>query len=130
MEAWLAKYALELLAVMVVSLVSGWVGLNKRQRRQLKECRRENRQLKTAKVRHDRDYILSLEFNLKDRLTIEELVQMVQDLRKRHGEPEGDILLEVLTLVRAKMRARLLSASVHTTSSAELEVFSSDDTDG
>lgn len=127
MEAWLAKYALELLAVTIVALASGWVGLNKRQRRQLRESRAEARKLNRELGRVRREYGLALEFNLKDRWTIRELARMIRDLRKELGRPEGDILLEVYERSEAELNARRLSASLHTTSPPQIEDFLSDE---
>jgi hypothetical protein len=124
---WLSAHALEVLLATVVFLSSGGVGLTRRLRRLVKESRRELGQLRKENERLKRDYTLSLEFNLKDRWTIRELATMVRDYRGRLKLPEIDILLEVYTHAEAEMRARRLSASIHSTSSPQMEDFLSDE---
>jgi hypothetical protein len=124
---WLSAHALEVLLATVVFLSSGGAGLTKRLRRQLQESRQESRKLRTELGRLRREHELSLEFNLKDRWTIRELAKMVRDARRRLGDPEGDILLEVYEMAEAELRARRLSASVHSTSSSDIQDFLSNE---
>jgi hypothetical protein len=127
MEAWLATHVFEVVLAVILALSSGWVGLTKRQRRQLKECRQQCRKLTTEVKVARADYQQSLEFNFMDRITIRELAKMVRDHRKELGRDEGDILLEVYDRAQSEMRARRLSASAHTTSSPHVGEFLSDE---
>lgn len=127
MDSWLSTHALEALFAFVVLVSGGGVGLTKRFRRRFKECTADNRRLRLELRRVRAEHTLVLEFNFKDRWTIRELALMVRDYRQRAGEPDGDILLELYARADAELKARQLSASMHTTSSPQIEEFLSDD---
>lgn len=127
MESWLATHAFELFLAFVLAASSGAAGLTKRFRRRFKECTADNLKLRRELERVRGEHVLVLEFNFKDRWTIRELALMVRDYRKRAGEPDGDILLELYEKAEAELRARRLSASLHTTSSPQFGELLSDD---
>jgi hypothetical protein len=127
METWLATHTFEAFLTFVLIVSSGGIGLTKRFRRRFKECRAELRKTRRELERVHGEHRLVLEFNFKDRWTIRELALMVRDYRKRAGEPDGDILLELHEKAEAELKARRLSASLHTTSSPMIEEFLSDD---
>jgi hypothetical protein len=118
MKAWLEKYIVELLLLGVGAVASGWVGLNKRRERQLKESRRRIRKLTAELDKALRDLNQSREFNFKDRWTILEMAKMIRDMRKKLGEPDGDIILELNDKAESEMRARRLAAGIHTTTTS------------
>jgi hypothetical protein len=118
---WLAEHPEAILALFA-AIAGGWVGLNRRQARQLKECRERCRRQVLRLKRLDRDYTEALEFNFQDRSTIRKLAVMVRDFRKRLGEPEIDLLLTLYEDADAEMKARRLSAqheSIHRTFPAD-----------
>lgn len=127
MEDWLATHALQAFSALVVALSGGAVGANKRLWRNLKACQKRCRKLQSDLKRAQTDYLQSLEFNFQDRWTIRELAKMVRDYRKQLQLPEEDILLEIYTRAEAETRARRLSASVHITSSPQIEESYSDE---
>jgi hypothetical protein len=127
MESWLASHALEVIFGVIVALSGGWIGLHKRLRRQYKESRAEAGKLKRELARTRQEHELAKEFNLKDRWTIEELAAMVHDYREQLGLPEQNILVVLNRKAEARLHARRLSASIHTTSSPAVEEFLSDE---
>lgn len=121
MESWLAQHLIEIFLGAIATGASGWVGLNRRRERQLKECRAKCKKLGEDLKRAQRDYGQSLEFNLQDRWTIYELAKMVRDYRRELKLAEGDILLELHEKAKAESRARQLTAGIHVTSSHQIE---------
>lgn len=127
MESWLATHALEVIFAVIVTASSGSVGLTKRLRRQARELRAENGRLRRELSRTRNEHSLSLEFNMKDRLTIQDLAEMVHDYRKQLNLPELNLLVHLNAKAEARFNTRRLSAGVHITSSQQPEDYLSDE---
>jgi NAD(P)H-dependent flavin oxidoreductase YrpB (nitropropane dioxygenase family) len=109
MQAWLASHW-ELIFAICTAFAGGWIGVNRRRDRQLKECRENCRKLTARNKMLQRDYTQVLEFNFQDRYTIRQLGLMVGHLRKQLNLPEVDILLTLSVEAEQEMKARRLAA--------------------
>lgn len=129
MTSWLAANW-GLIVATAAALAGGWVGLNRKRSRELRECRRKSEAQAKTIQRFRREYTQVLEFNFQDRYTIRKLANMVADLRARAGLPQVDILLAVYNEADREMRARQLSAqhdSITRTKSPEEDLLGLDD---
>jgi hypothetical protein len=105
MQAWLASNYIFILGI-IAALASGWVGLNRRQKRQLSEClKRCARQSKTI-IQLRREYKLTLEFNFQDRSTIRKLALLVREYEEKLKMPPRDILLALYDEADRELKAR------------------------
>lgn len=131
MQAWLASNYIFILGI-IAALASGYVGLNRRQKRQLDECRKACVFKDETILKLRRAYKQTLEFNFQDRTTIRKLALLVREYEGRLGMPQRDILLAIYDEAEAEMKARRLPARqdpIHRTypTTGDDEAFTNED---